>query len=173
MEPSSRVPVTQQQHLPPKKTSKDGTAGKGSGDEARSLCPEDTGAGSVPGLCRHRLSCVAGRMRAGDVSLLSPVQREITGTRDTCHLCWHSHSVTGDASQYQIKAGMCGQLALLLAMGELKQQPGWRGCHSCVAGATTGTDNATLTARGRSVYLGASMNLSSLFWSQRLLWERQ
>lgn len=39
----------------------DGTARKGYDDEARGLCPEDTGGGSVLGVCRHGLSCMPGR----------------------------------------------------------------------------------------------------------------
>lgn len=68
-------------------------------------------------------------------------------------------------------------------MGKLKEQPVLPTCQAVTHGlarmcggwlvATTGTVNATLTARGRSVYPGVSMNLSSLFWSQCLLWENE
>lgn len=43
----------------------DGTARKGYDDEARGLCPEDTGGGSVLGVCRHGLSCMPGRQDVG------------------------------------------------------------------------------------------------------------
>lgn len=78
---------------------------------------------------------------------------------------------------------MHGKLALLLSVGKLKQQPvlptfpavthGLAQLRGGCLVATAGTVNATLTARGRSVYPGVSMNLSSLFWSQCLLCENE
>lgn len=117
------------------------------------------------GLCQGCADIGPATCQARGVSLLSLAQRDVTGTCDTYHLCWHSYSVAGDPSQYLIKAGVRGRLALLLAMAKLKQQPG-----CCPHNPQAGTAawqvpgghhwhrQCHFTARGRSVYPGVSMN---------------